>query len=148
MSRSVDVRIRNELSDIAIIRDTLDNLGEELGVPLGVLTPLQIALDEVVSNVVKYAWDDSAAHEILVRMTVLPDRIDLEVFDNGREFDPAAVSHPKTTPEGKRPRPGGLGIHLVRNLVDKFEYERIDGRNHTTLSKACKVGAQSQGSGE
>jgi serine/threonine-protein kinase RsbW len=140
MKRSVDLRIHNDLSEIGIVRDTLDNLGSELGIPMRALMQLQVALDEVVSNVVKYSWQDDGKHEFLVRITVHVDRVDLEIFDDGRAFDPLSAPPPEAVIAGQPPRPGGLGIHMVKKLVDSFTYERIGERNHTTLSKRCEVG--------
>ena len=144
MTHAVDVRIRSDASDMGVVRDTLDNLAREFGIPLRALTHLQVALDEVVSNVIKYAWDDGGQHEFLVRITVQPDSVDLEIFDDGREFDPMTAPPPNNVLEGQRPRPGRLGIHMIKKLVDHFTYERIDGRNHTTLSKTCEVGTAIQ----
>jgi len=141
MAHVVDVRIRNDISDIGIVRDILDKLAREFRIPVHALTQLQVALDEVVSNVIKYSWDDGGQHEFLVRITVRPDRVDLEIFDDGREFDPVTALLPNHPAEGRQTRPGGLGIHFIKKLVDRFTYERIEGRNHTTLSKRCEVGA-------
>jgi serine/threonine-protein kinase RsbW len=144
MTRSLDLRIHNDGAAIGIVRDALDELGREFGIPDRALVHLQVALDEVVSNVVKYSWDDAERHEFLVRITVGSDRVDLEIFDDGRQFDPLSVPAP-AAPVQQRPRPGGLGIHLARQLVDRFTYERIGGRNHTTLSKKCEFGTTTQG---
>jgi serine/threonine-protein kinase RsbW len=141
MKRAVELRLKNDLSGIAIVRDALDTLASELGIPMRALLQLQVALDEVVSNVVKYSWQDDGKHEFLVRITVHLDRVDLEIFDDGQAFDPLSVPSPATVTNGRRPRPGGLGIHLIKKLVDSFTYERIGARNHTTLSKRCEVGA-------
>jgi anti-sigma regulatory factor (Ser/Thr protein kinase) len=70
MTRAVDLMIHNDLSEIAIVRDALDRLGSELAVPVRALMQLQVALDEIVSNVVKYSWPDGSKHEFLVRITV------------------------------------------------------------------------------
>jgi serine/threonine-protein kinase RsbW len=144
MTHAVDIRIRNDIPDIGIVRDALDNLACEFGIPVRALTQLQVALDEVVSNVIRYSWDERGQHEFLVRITVQPDRVDLEIFDDGREFYPMTVPSPDHAPEGQRSRLGGLGIHMIKKLVDHFTYERIDGRNHTTLSKTCAVGTEIQ----
>jgi serine/threonine-protein kinase RsbW len=141
MKRAVELRLKNDLSEIAIIRDALDNIAGELGISMRALMQLQVALDEVVSNVVKYSWPDDGKHEFLVRITVHLDRVDLEIFDDGQAFDPLSVSPPATVTDGQRPRPGGLGIHMIKKLVDNFTYERIGERNHTTLSKRCELGA-------
>ena len=146
MTYAVDVRIRSDVSDIGIVRDTLDDAARDLGIPVPALTQLQVALDEVLSNVIKYSWGDGGEHELLVRISVHSDRVDLEVFDDGGEFDPTIAPFPARMPGSDRSRPGGLGIHMIRKLVDRFTYERIDGRNHTRLSKTCEVGKAVPGS--
>ena len=140
MIHAVDVQIRNDVSEIGIVRDTMDDLAREFGMPARALTELQVALDEVVSNVIKYSWHDGGQHEFLVRITMQPDRVDVEIFDDGRAFDPMAAPSPNTAPAGQPPPRGGLGIHMIKKLVDHFTYERTDGRNHTTLRKKCDIG--------
>jgi serine/threonine-protein kinase RsbW len=141
MIRSVDLVIHNDLSEIAVVRDTLDRLGSELAVPAPALMQLQVALDEIVSNVVKYSWPDGSKHKFLVRITVRETGVALDIFDDGQPFDPLGTPEPDWPPAGQRPRPGGVGIHMIKKLVDDLAYERIDGRNHISLTKKCAVGA-------
>ena len=101
MTRSVDLVIRNDVSEIAIVRDALDQLGSELDVPARALMQLQVALDEIVSNVVKYSWSDGGKHEVLVRIAVNATGVSLDIFDDGQPFDPRAVPEPADPP-----RPG------------------------------------------
>ena len=141
MIRSVDLEIHNDLSEIAVVRDALDRLGSELEVPSRALMQLQVALDEIVSNVVKYSWPDDGKHEVFVRITVRTTSVVLDIFDDGRPFDPRTAPEPNPPSNGQRRRPGGVGIHMTKKLVDDLAYERIDGRNHTSLTKNCAVGA-------
>ena len=141
MTRAVDIVIHNELSEIALVRDALDKLGAELEVPGRDIMQLQVALDEIVSNVIKYSWVDGEKHDFLVRITVYDDAVALDIFDDGQPFDPRGVPEPDPPAAGKRPVPGGVGIHMVKRLVDDFAYERVDGRNHTRLTKKCATGA-------
>jgi anti-sigma regulatory factor (Ser/Thr protein kinase) len=138
MSRSVDIRIRNEIAELATVRDLLDRIGGELRVPAEALIRLQGALDEIVSNAIKYSWPDGSTGEILVRIMVRTSGVALEIVDDGIAFDPTGV--PPPPPAARRPGPGGIGIHAVRHLVDNFAYQRIDGRNHTVLTTNCVVG--------
>jgi serine/threonine-protein kinase RsbW len=98
------------------------------------LIQLQVALDEVLSNVIKYAWTDGAPHTLRVRITAPPSGIDVVITDDGAPFDPRSQPEPEPA-RGRRLRPGGVGIHLVKQLVDRFDYARIGGMNCVTLIK-------------
>lgn len=141
MSRTVDIRLPNKLSEIGAARDALDDLGGEFGIPMKPLTQLQVALDEILSNVVKYSWQYDAEHEFQVRITVHSAGVDMEIIDDGLAFDPLTLPAPPAVQPGQRPAPGGLGIHMVKKLLDDVRYERIDGRNHTTLCKRFDLNA-------
>ena len=126
----------------------LDRIGAEFSIPSRPLLQLQVVLDEMVSNVFKYAWPEGGVHEARVRITVRVDDIEVEIVDDGRMFDPRTQHHAARSaqgtvqpalPAGQRPKPGGVGIHMVRHLVDECNYARIDGRNHLTLTKRCVV---------
>jgi anti-sigma regulatory factor (Ser/Thr protein kinase) len=142
--RSVEIWMRNETSELTKVRDALDSLGDELRIPTGVLTPLQVALDEIASNVIKYSWSDGAGHEFLVRITADTETVTLEIIDDGVAFDPRSAPAPAPLPADRRPRLGGRGIHMIRQLVDDFAYRRVDGRNHTILTKHCVAGAREE----
>jgi len=132
--RIAEISIRSDMAELAKLRDSLDRLGTELGVPGKPLMQLQVALDEIASNVIKYGWPDGGNHKLCVRITGQPGRIEVEVIDDGPEFDPRLAPLPEAAPAGKR-RPGGLGIHMVKQLVDRLEYERAGGRNRTIIIK-------------
>jgi len=94
-----------------------------------------LALEEIVTNVIKYAYPDGEAgtHEVEVEADFLPGSLRLRIADDGREFDPlSAPPPPLDAPVEDRPV-GGLGIHLLRNLTDHLEYARTEGRNVLTL---------------
>jgi anti-sigma regulatory factor (Ser/Thr protein kinase) len=133
-ARSVEIVIRNDLMELASLRDGLEQIGAELGIPGKPLMQLQVALDEIASNVIKYGWPDGGNHELRVRIAGQQDRIEVEIVDDGREFDPRQAPAPEPQPAGRR-RLGGLGIHMVKQLVDRVEYERVDGRNRTVVTK-------------
>jgi serine/threonine-protein kinase RsbW len=133
-AQSVEIVIRNSIAELANLRDGLERIGAKLGVPGKPLMQLQVALDEVASNVIKYGWPDGGNHELCVRITGQQDRIEVEIVDDGREFDPRLAPPSEPQKAGRR-QPGGLGIHLVRQLVDRLDYERVGGRNRTVMTK-------------
>ena len=139
LPHTADLAIRNDVADLALLRDALDRIGTAFSIPSRPLLQLQVALDEMVSNVVKYAWPEGGDHEARVRITVRVDGIEVEVVDDGRAFDPLLAPVPERPAPGRRPRPGGVGINMVKRLVDGCNYARIDGRNHLTVTKRCAV---------
>jgi anti-sigma regulatory factor (Ser/Thr protein kinase) len=131
MSRSLEIRISNVIAELAKVRDAFDNLSAELRVQAETSIPLQVALDEIAGNAIRYSWPDGAHGEVVVRITVRPEDVTLDIFDDGLAFDPRDAPEPAD----RRSGPGGIGIHMVRQLVDGFTWRRVDGLNHTTLTK-------------
>jgi serine/threonine-protein kinase RsbW len=132
--------IRNNIADVAALTTAMERVGAEHGMPETSLFQLQVALDEIVSNIIKYAWPEGGAHEIEIRIAVRDNGVEVEIIDDGRVFDPCdAPKRAKPLP-GQKPQAGGVGVQMTRQLVDRFSYARIGNRNHTTLTKLCALG--------
>lgn len=140
---AVDLTICNDVAELVAVTDALDRVGEDIGFPPKALMQLQVALDEVLSNVIKYAWADAGPHRFRVRIEPSQSGIAVVVADDGMPFDPRAQPPPGPA-GGRRPRPGGVGIHMVRQLVDDLDYARIDGLNCLTLTKRSMLDNTSQ----
>ena len=132
--------IRNNVADLAALTAVMERVGTEHGMPEKALFQLQVALDELVSNVSKYAWPEPNAHDIEIRITARHDGVEVEIIDDGRMFDPRDAPKRDKPPPGQRPRPGGVGVQMTKQLVDRIDYARIGNRNHTTLTKLCTLG--------
>jgi anti-sigma regulatory factor (Ser/Thr protein kinase) len=131
----IDLAIRNDLAQLSIVTDMLDRLGRQRAIPARALMQVQVALDEMLSNIIKYAWPDGGVHEVQLRIRVQDEKIDISIVDDGRPFDPRRQPVPAPPRPGHEPRTGGVGIHMTRQLVDRIDYARIDGRNRVTLVK-------------
>jgi len=117
--------------------DALERLWAEQGVSRAVTWPVEVSLDEVLANVVHHGLEgrgESAQVELELQFEPGdPPRCEVRVADDGPEFDPLAAAAPDTS-LGVDERPiGGLGIELVKRLMDEVQYERRDGRNHLRL---------------
>lgn len=139
LSQTTCLVIRNDVADLESVSRAMESIGAEHGVPQISLFQLQVAIDEIVSNVIKYAWSDGESHEIDIRITVRANGVEVEIIDDGQMFDPLAAPEPEKPLPGRRPRPGGLGVHMVKRLVDEFAYARNGERNHTLLTKRWVV---------
>lgn len=135
LEQTVNVKIRNDVADLANVTETLDRVCLAAGIPARTVIQLQVALDEILSNIIKYAWPEDGSHEFLVAIKVRGDSVEIAITDDGRPFNPIAQAPPKPARPGRRPVPGGVGIHMVGQLVDGFEYVRLDGHNQVTLTK-------------
>jgi|ERR1700722_5846971 serine/threonine-protein kinase RsbW len=145
--QTVNVAIRNDVADLVNVVETVDRVGAEAGIPARTVMQLQVVLDEVLSNIIKYAWPDGGSHEFCVGISVQDGGIEIKITDDGRPFNPLNQSPPAAPPPGRRPVPGGVGIHMVKQLVDGFEYVRFDGHNQITLTKRYGLNPPSQQGG-
>ncbi|MCK9425631.1 MAG: ATP-binding protein [Ignavibacteriaceae bacterium] len=101
---------------------------------LSVLYKLRLAMEEILVNTISYSFPDEKPHEIQIKINSYVDKIVVEFLDDGVEFNPLTVPEPKDIPLAER-KPGGMGIYLVKTLMDTFEYKRTDGNNILTISK-------------
>jgi anti-sigma regulatory factor (Ser/Thr protein kinase) len=131
----MELILRNQIEDLAIARDALDQLAVEYRLPTEVTIAVQVIIDELISNVIKYAWPSGGEHTLFVRFTVDMACVKVELSDDGQGYDPTTAPPPPTIAGGRRPMPGKVGLHLVRQLADAIEYRRIDGFNHVTVTK-------------
>jgi serine/threonine-protein kinase RsbW len=134
---------RHEISlapDLAEIPRMIDWVGARCagaGIAPDFAFKITVALEEAMANIVNYAFIGIAPpHAIRLRIEVGAEAIAAEIVDNGRAFDPSAQPpFDVSLPLGERAI-GGLGIHLMRAMVDHIEYRRRNGRNHLRLVKA------------
>jgi anti-sigma regulatory factor (Ser/Thr protein kinase) len=137
LPQTTRIVIRNDIADLAALTTAMERVGAEHGMSEQSLFQLQVALDEIVSNVIKYAWPMGGAHDIEIRITAREDGVEVEIIDDGRTFDPRDAPKRDRPLPGRRPQPGGVGVQMTRQLVDRIDYLRTGSRNHTTLTKLC-----------
>jgi sigma-B regulation protein RsbU (phosphoserine phosphatase) len=137
----IELVIGNELAQMTRVSEAMDRLAAEHGLAPKLLALLQVALDEMVSNVIKYAWPEGGSHTLRVRIAVGLVQVQIDICDDGLPFDPREAPAPQAMAAGPRPRPGGLGVHMVRQFVDRLAYERIDNTNRLTIIKLRRTDA-------
>ena len=135
MTAEAFYRARNDLSELERLNDVLTQFWSENALPPVQANDVMLALEEVFANIVLHGYLDSNAHEILVRVAVDKGSVALVVEDDGVAFNPLDLP-PVNTSLGIEDRPvGGLGIHLVRSVMDEISYARVDGRNRLEMRK-------------
>src|SRR6266550_436618 len=135
MTEHVEIRVHNKLSELASANQTLTQFGRKHGLPDGVLHDLNLALGEILTNIISYGYTDSGEHEITVRLSIEPGEMRVDIEDDGKPFNPPEAPEVDTTKPLEERALGGLGVHLVRKLTDGLEYQRHEGKNLLIMKK-------------
>lgn len=126
--------LKNSLTEIRRLSETIGSFAETHQLTRKTRNALELALDELVTNVICYGFDDEGEHSIEVRVWIEGDQVIAEIEDDGREFDPRERPEPEFKPL-ETIKPGGLGIHLARKMMDQMDYCRSEGRNLLRVSR-------------
>ena len=138
MSPDFTLRIPNLLEQIPPASELAAAWLLSRGAPDSHIHFVRLAIDEVVSNCVKYGYADSHEHHIEIELGFERETLEIVFIDDGRAFNPLDHPAPDTSlPVEERPI-GGLGIHLLRKMADRLEYRRVEGRNRLALLKNSK----------
>jgi serine/threonine-protein kinase RsbW len=135
---SITIRLPVDLKEIERLNRIVRLFGDLHEVPGRTLYAVNLALDEVVTNIVLHGFDDTANQNVEARLVVKEGVITAEIEDGGREFNPLDAPTPDLTASLDERTLGGLGIHLVRSLMDKVEYRREGSKNVLTIRKRIR----------
>lgn len=128
--------LRADAAEAAGTREAFARFCESSGVPEPVVCDLSLALQETLDNVIEHAYRGRTRGVILVAASIEPHPgIAVTVRDRGPAFDPAQAPPPDTGATLEAARVGGLGLHLVKNLVDTLRYERREGENRLVFAR-------------
>jgi anti-sigma regulatory factor (Ser/Thr protein kinase) len=127
--------IKNDISEISKLAIFIDELSEELDFTPELNFNLNLVLEEAVSNVILYAYGKEEQKEISLVAQSCDNNLVFVLTDSGTEFDPTKVPDADITLSAEEREIGGLGIFLIRQIMNTVEYQRIDGKNVLTMRK-------------
>lgn len=136
MPTTLDLQMLNELDALAPVTEAVLGLLEQHNASPGATFACNLALEELITNIIKYGYDNEDPHQIAIRLIVDATHFELQITDDGHPFNPFDRPEPDTTLPIEEREIGGLGIHFIRNLLDTWHYERCDDRNIVTVRKA------------
>lgn len=135
MNSDLSIRLKNSFGEIKRLKEALHEYCEFRELPSNVVFALTLSLDEIVTNVISYGYDDCGEHHIDVALRSGQGVIEVSVVDDGKPFNPLEIR----TPDLNRPideRPvGGLGIYLVKTYMSELEYKRVGVKNCLIMRK-------------
>ncbi|MDR1979889.1 MAG: ATP-binding protein [Synergistaceae bacterium] len=140
MERAETIRFfRADIRQMSEVYSFVAQTLADCGVPAKYSPIMEMAADEIFSNITKYAYEDdedkNAKDAVIVGLTVKDGAIELRFGDRGIPFDPLSFSPADTVSGTDEREPGGLGIYLTRSAMDDARYAREGGRNVLTLVK-------------
>lgn len=129
------IRISNKTDELLIVQGFVEEIGEEWDLPLSLVLSLNLVLEEALTNIILYGFDDDLEHTIEITLSLSDGVIGIVIVDDGHAYDPTLKKDPDITLSVEDRQIGGLGIFLIKKIMDKVEYQRIDNKNHLILAK-------------
>lgn len=128
--------IDSDFREIEKINDLITHIAEEEGINEDTTCALRISLEEMVCNSIMHGFKNKKTENAIeINLYVTPESVRTDIMDHAPAFNPVEAPSPDLSIPFEEREPGGMGIHLTRNLMDKFTYEYSEGRNIITLEK-------------
>lgn len=127
--------LTNDISEVSKLNEFVEEIGNEFSLTPDVVFNLNLVLEEAVVNVINYAYPKEEHQSIYLSASLRKGSIVLILTDTGKEFDPTMAPDVDITLSADEREIGGLGIFLIRQIMNEVKYERIDGKNILTLEK-------------
>ena len=129
------ITLSNDVNEVPLMTDFITDIAESLQMTPSDTMQVNLAVEEAVVNVMNYAYPEGTKGDVNIAATADGQQLILTITDSGTPFDPTARSEVDITqPLDERPI-GGLGIHLVRNIMDAVSYQRVGDTNQLTITK-------------
>ena len=127
--------LANDIAEISRLATFIEEVGEAFALTPDVVFNLNLVIEEAVVNVINYAYPKEEHQHIYLSAHLHEGSIVLVLTDTGKEFDPTLAPEADITLSTEEREIGGLGIFLIRQIMNEVRYERIDGKNVLTLEK-------------
>ncbi len=128
-------RIRNDVNELPVLAQKLEELGEQWQLSVALVTNLNLVLEEAISNIIFYAFDDKEEHLIDMDFVFEDKQMTITITDEGKPFDPTKKEAPDITLSAEEREIGGLGIFLMGKIMDSLQYKRENEKNILILKK-------------
>jgi anti-sigma regulatory factor (Ser/Thr protein kinase) len=134
-AKTARLQLPAELDHLPMFLGHIREIAQTASLAEAKISRLELAVEEALVNVFNHAYDEQTRAEsaVFCEVTIQADGLTVEIIDHGPPFDPLARPDPDTTLELEQRQPGGLGVLLIKTLVDEARYRREDGRNVLSL---------------
>ena len=133
-----EIRIKNHLDELERVNRFVEEIGEELGLDMELQMNLNLVMEEMVVNVISYAYPEGKEADIELLAESDGKELTFVLSDRGKEFDPT-MNETGDTDMDVNPAErdlGGMGIYIVKNIMNEVTYQRLEGKNLLTMKKS------------
>ena len=139
IERTFTLQVPSSTENLAMIRDFVTSVGEQAGLTPPEVANLELAVDEACANVIEHAYGKDMTKEVSIRATLDENAVEIDVTDTGQGFDPTTIEHQELDKLISNRKSGGLGMRLMKTLMDEVHYEIIPGKkNELRMIKRLK----------
>ena len=130
-----ELSIKNEISELERVAQFVEEIGEELALDMELQMNLNLVLEEMISNIIYYSHPEAGKEGIDLVAECDGKCLTLILSDQGREFDPTLHDYAPPDVDPMERELGGMGIFIVKNIMNHVTYQRLDGKNKLTMIK-------------
>jgi anti-sigma regulatory factor (Ser/Thr protein kinase) len=127
--------LTNNIDEIPRLSEFIELTCEEMGFDMSTTMSINLALEEAVVNVIQYAYPNGTEGAVDIDIADDDRQATFTITDSGKPFDPTAKADVDISLSAEERPIGGLGIHLIRQIMDSIQYERKNNKNILTLKK-------------
>ena len=124
------LQVPSNTEHLAMIRDFVNGIGTRAGLSASEVAKLELAVDEACANVIEHAYGPEVTKEVSVKATIDDETVQIDVVDTGKGFDPGEISQLNLDQLVAERKSGGLGMRLMKTLMDEVHYEVIPGQKN------------------
>ena len=135
VKRDYCFELKSKLSELNTLCRHLEDCGNDMELPQKCLFEINLGLDELFTNIISYGFEDDSEHQIKFSLAKDNETLVVQVEDDGKPFNPLETAGPEVSPDLDSVNIGGLGIHLVKKMMDAIDYQRVKGKNRLILKK-------------
>lgn len=140
------LKVKSRTENLSIIRDFISSSAAEAGITSDVVENIILAVDEACTNIIKHAYKSFPEGELIIKTKSTLSRFIISITDFGSSFEADTIPEPDLQKYYRQKRVGGLGMYLMKTLMDDVKYVSIPGKhNEVLLSKNIKVAQSNAG---
>ena len=129
MANALSISITNDLRELTHVLQLVNVFLEPRELQSKLVYAVNLILEEILMNIIKYGYDDQDSHEIEVQIELEEDEVALTVIDDGKEFNPLTIPGPDRSKSAMDRIEEGLGLQFVRHMRNAMEYRREEDKN-------------------